>query len=78
MEEPKDYTVYCLCSSLSYGLLSGLDRYGIIRYWDRRFSNNIVKVLLTLSLLSLNIQYFLIAKNFRATTQPTQIVLYIV
>jgi hypothetical protein len=52
MEEPEDYSVYCLCSSLSYGLLSGLDRYGIIRYWDRRYSNKIVKVLFRLSLLT--------------------------
>ena len=36
LEEPEDYSVYCLCSSKSNGLLSGNDRYGLIRYWDMR------------------------------------------
>ena len=58
LEEPEDYSIYCLCSSQSNGLLAGLDRYGIIRYWDRIFSNKIVKVLIIYFCIQFIIQFF--------------------
>ena len=36
LEEPEDMSIYCVCVSKFYGLLSGNDRESIIRLWDRR------------------------------------------
>ena len=45
LEEPDDMSVVCLSAASSEwsGVLSGTDRFGQIRYWDRR-ANRIVKV----------------------------------
>jgi hypothetical protein len=43
-EEPDDSTIYSVCCSSLNGLLSGNDRFSLIRYWDRRMKK-IVKVI---------------------------------
>ena len=42
-EEPEDMSIYCVCCSKENGMLSGNDRFSLIRYWDRRISK-IVRV----------------------------------
>jgi hypothetical protein len=42
-EEPEDSTIYCACCSRENGILTGNDRYSIIRYWDKR-KNKIINV----------------------------------
>ncbi len=36
LEEPEDMSVYCVCVSRFYGLLSGNNRQSMVRFWDRR------------------------------------------
>ncbi len=38
MEEPEDMSIYCVCVSKFYGMLSGNNRQSMVRYWDRRQS----------------------------------------
>ncbi|RNA41049.1 F-box WD repeat-containing 4 [Brachionus plicatilis] len=42
LEEPEDMSIYSVCCSKYYGLLSGNDRQSIVRYWDRRV-NRIIR-----------------------------------
>lgn len=53
-EEPEDSTIYCACCSRENGILSGNDRYSIIRYWDKR-KNKIINV--SISYITLSIKY---------------------
>lgn len=42
LEDPEDMSIYCVCVSKYYGLVSGSSRQSLIRYWDRRSASRLV------------------------------------
>lgn len=63
MEEPEDMTIYSMCVSKYYGILTGNDRFSLVRYWDRR-KNKIIQVFINYrinsAIINLLIEFFIL------------------